>query len=539
MLTNSKRKGATAYIWFMAIKNYRWILYAITVTIVTTIGVQFYWNYKNYQTNKQRVSNDIQLSIDNALEEYYAELAKTDLLTIIKSDSSSITDSLVWKKIGLIMDPFKKKKPINPASITSIKIEKTKESSQDSLLVDEQSRLDKTLSSVSKKGTKKIKAFTQITKQNSGIHFEKGKTPSVQVLKGKKARDSINLLKNLNTILISFDRDTINYSQVDSLLKVQFEKMHITPKYALKHFKSDTLFYTLHPQVVSDDLLSINSKSTFLKPKERITILFQNPMKDALKLSFTGILISLILATAIIACLFYLLHIIKSQKQLAEIKNDLISNITHEFKTPISTISVALESLKNFNALADKVKTSNYLDISNTQLAKLNIMVEKLLETATLDSDHLELHKELINLGDLIRQLVERNRLQFPENEISISMTSEDILISADPFHIENALNNLMDNAFKYGGKTIKIALSQNDVKTVISIYDNGTSLKPSQKEQVFEKFYRVPQGDKHDVKGFGIGLFYTKKIIEKHGGTITLDLDKKGTTFKIILYND
>src|SRR5690606_14634799 len=105
-----------------------------------------------------------------------------------------------------------------------------------------------------------------------------------------------------------------------------------------------TLFYTLHPQFESKDFLSVTSKSTFLKPKERVTLLFQNPIKDALKLSFTGILISMILATAIISCLFYLHQIIKSQKQLAEIKNDLISNMTHEFKTPISTIGVALES---------------------------------------------------------------------------------------------------------------------------------------------------------------------------------------------------
>ena len=131
----------------------------------------------------------------------------------------------------------------------------------------------------------------------------------------------------------------------------------------------------------------------------------------------SGILLSLLLSIAIISCLFYLLKTIKHQKQIAEVKNDLISNITHEFKTPISTIGVALESIKNFNVIDDKEKTKSYLEMSSTQLNKLNVMVEKLLETATLDSEDLDLNKDEIDIVVLISALLEKHKISLDDKQ--------------------------------------------------------------------------------------------------------------------------
>lgn len=522
----------------MTTKNYLWILYAIAVTIVITIGVQIYWNYNNYQLNKQRVSNEIQLSIDNALEEYYAEIAKSDYLTIIQPDSADDVSTTISEEIAKLSKSLPKTKKLKSIQLASVNFDPDT-SETDSILKNEKIRLNKKLVSKSKKTIDSIFALTQLTNENSGVHIQKGKQiKAVQVLKGKKAFDSLKLLKNLNTIMISMDRDTLEYGQVDSLLKIQFNQKHISPKYNIQHFKKDTLYHILYSELKDDHVMSVTSKSTYLKPKERIVLEFENPLKDTLRLGITGILTSLFLAAAIISCLFYLFHIIKQQKQLAEVKNDLISNITHEFKTPISTIGVALESLRNFNALEDKVKTQNYLNISNDQLGKLNVMVEKLLETATLDSENLELNKEGINVVDLIQQLVDRHHVQNDVNKIDFQNAS-DIITNVDPFHFENAINNIIDNAIKYGGERIIIKLDQNSFSTTISISDTGNSLKQINKEKIFEKFYRVPKGNTHDVKGFGIGLYYTKKIIEKHGGTILLNLNEKLTTFKITLPNE
>lgn len=524
----------------MTAKNYLWILYAITATIVITIGVQVYWNYNNYLLNKQRVTNEIQLSIDNALEEYYAEIAKSDFLSIVKPDNTINLGTSVSDEISKFSNALSKGKKIKSVNLASVSFEPNASKKTDSILLSEKVEFNEAFLSKIKKPLDSIVSWNQLTNKDSGIHFEKGKQiKAIQVLKGKKAFDSIKLLKNLNTIMISMDRDTLEYGQVDSLLKIQFKQKHISPNYSIKHFKKDTLYHILSAELKGDDVMSVTSKSTYLKPNERVVLEFENPLKDALKLSLTGITISLFLAAAIISCLFYLLHIIKSQKQLAEVKNDLISNITHEFKTPISTIGVALESLRNFNALDDKVKTQNYLNISNDQLAKLNVMVEKLLETATLDSENLELNKERTNISELIKLLVEKHNLHKIQKPIQFLSIKEFIEAIVDAFHIENAINNIIDNAIKYGGEKIVINLEQNSFATTISVSDTGSSLKKISKEKIFEKFYRVPKGNTHDVKGFGIGLYYTKKIIEKHGGTIHLDLDDKFTTFKICFPNE
>ena len=158
-------------------------------------------------------------------------------------------------------------------------------------------------------------------------------------------------------------------------------------------------------------------------------------------------------------------------------------------------------------------------------------MVEKLLETATLDSDQLVLKKEQIEPEALLRQLVQKFQTMAPEKHIDLTIPAHCKPIFADSFHFENVLSNLLDNAVKYGGNQIRISLDQNGMHK-IRIHDNGGNISPEQKERVFEQFYRIPKGDLHDVKGFGIGLYYVKKILEKHEGKIELETGKNSTTF-------
>ena len=176
--------------------------------------------------------------------------------------------------------------------------------------------------------------------------------------------------------------------------------------------------------------------------------------------------------------------------------------------------------------------------MSSNQLSKLNIMVEKLLETATLDSESLELNKEEIDVVALLTSLSSRYQTHNITKTIQTSFKVENLIAKVDIFHFENALNNILDNAIKYGGDIITVDLIPNKNSFNINISDNGNSLTKASKERIFEKFYRVPKGNKHDVKGFGIGLYYTKSIIEKHDGNISLDLNNKLTTFKIELPN-
>ena len=160
-------------------------------------------------------------------------------------------------------------------------------------------------------------------------------------------------------------------------------------------------------------------------------------------------------------------------------------------------------------------------------------MVEKLLETASLDGNQLQLRKEEVPLTGMILGLLERYKNQEGTENFQFTTDQQELLVLADPFHLENALNNVLDNAVKYGGNQIEVAISSDASLVKIRISDNGKSFSAAHSEQVFEKFYRVPKGNLHEVPGYGIGLYYTRNIIEKHGGKIRLDL--KGQTNFII----
>ena len=521
----------------MNTKKYQWLFYLITATIVATIGVQFYWNYKNYEENKQRVSNEIQLSFDNAIEEYYAKLAKEDITTIIKfSDEKSDSifhkgirfDSIIehshgLKKLKSIIkndtNNIKPKLEITSISITSD--DKIDQKETDSILKNLTFKLDQ---------RKETDYINSIKKRNSQIHY----------FSGQKAADSIRMMKNLKPIFLSVTSSAIEYNQLDSLIKNQLDNKKIPIKYVFNHLKKDTIFYTSKDSLTSSEFTKeLRSKSTYLKRNEELQLQFNNTNFEALKRSYFGIFLSFVLSLLIISCLFYLLKIINQQKELAAIKNDLISNITHEFKTPIATVSTAIEAIENFNVLDDKEKTKKYLSMSSIQLKKLHQMVEKLLETATLDSEQLMLKKESLDIVELVEKITHKHQLLADKKELTFTSNLQPIYINIDAFHFENVVSNLIDNAVKYGGNSIEININSILNSTQITIADDGNGIEKNQQEKIFDKFYRVPKGNTHDVKGFGIGLYYSKKIIEKHDGTIALSSNNKQTVFKINIPNE
>ncbi|WP_417799450.1 sensor histidine kinase [Tenacibaculum sp.] len=525
----------------MNTKKHRWILYLISTTIVVTILIQFYWNYKNYQQNKQRVINEIQLSLDNAVEEYYAALTKQNFFAIVESGKTSSKNN-IWKEV--FSSQVDKKKDSIEFKISSfdIKTDDPKEfKKMNSYFVD--SLLKNMKHKISDSIPKKYSKITQITQfsknHTSGIHLDSSGIKKVKVFKGKRATDSLKLIKGLQTIFISVQNDALDHGKLDSIIKKQLTAKGIPTPFYLNHFKHDTLFYSSKKEGTPTLHLQSDAKSTYVKSDEKLTLLYENPSSEILKRSSTGIVLSLLLSLAVVISLFYLLKIINQQKELAEIKNDLISNITHEFKTPITTVSTALEAINNFNAIDDKEKTKKYISISSVQIEKLHLMVEKLLETATLDSEKLLLKKEPVNLVELIENNTKKHQFTNSEKTIQFSSNKPEIITGIDIFHFENAISNLLDNAIKYGGNKIEVHINQVLNAIEITVADNGKGIDKNQQEKIFDKFYRIPKGNTHDVKGFGIGLYYTKKIIEKHGGAISLTSKPNNTLFKIILNNE
>jgi two-component system phosphate regulon sensor histidine kinase PhoR len=538
----------------MKSKKYNWILYFISATIITTIAVQFYWNYKNYQENKQRVMNEIQISLDNAVEQYFADLSKRSYFAIVTDEKDTNGQGRmknVWKNIFSKIDSThnksnKKNRKKDSTSkvdfqITSIKVETDNEneflkttSVVDSIMCDTIIGFNYKF-----KNNNSVKGITQFHKDGkTGTHIEGNKVSDVRVFRGKRATDSLKLIKGLQTVFVAVQNDTINPVKIDSILKKELLQKNINVNYGFEYFKSDTLQVDFIPTPIKQFDI-IESKSTFLGPDKQFKMKYSNPSAEALKRSSTGILLSLLLSLAVISSLFYLLKIINEQKELAEIKNDLISNITHEFKTPITTVSTALEAINNFNAIEDTEKTKKYVSISENQIKKLHLMVEKLLETATLDSEKLLLKKEQVEVINLLEKLSNKHQLLTTEKDIQFSSNAKSLFLNIDEFHFENAVSNLIDNAVKYGGDKIDVLLISERDNITITVSDNGKGIDKSQQEKIFDKFYRIPKGNTHDVKGFGIGLYYTKKIIEKHNGSINLQANPGKTVFKINLTNE
>jgi two-component system phosphate regulon sensor histidine kinase PhoR len=388
-------------------------------------------------------------------------------------------------------------------------------------------------------------SLMEINRKYQDAHFEnldsimkynKINFNGIHITRGRQAADSLSKIKTLtNQIIISITRDTLDFQKLNDYLSEELKRQQINIDYSLLHYNKDSVVGGFNQQKAKELDFATVSKSTFLPQNQRIKIFFENSALIVLKRGFADMIISLLFIIVIAGSLWYLYKIIKSQKELAEIKNDLINNITHEFKTPIATVSAALEGIENFNATNDPIKTKKYLDISNLQLSKLTNMVEKLLETATLDSEHLLLQWEHVDPEKMLSTLLDKFRSLAAGKDISLEIMTATKNFQADPFHFENAISNLLDNAIKYGGDTIKITLTQ-DTHTIITVSDNGGHIHADQKDRVFDKFYRIPKGNLHDVKGFGIGLYYSQKIIEKHGGNIHLTIQPKDTRFTVTL---
>ncbi|WP_394750730.1 sensor histidine kinase [Spongiimicrobium salis] len=489
-------------------KNYRLLIYFIAATIIATISIQVYWNIQNYKTNKQRLINEVQISLDNGVEVYYTDLAKSDFLSFVdtKKDTAYTLDRA--KNFLQVLD-------IGNLS-TSI---------DSSRLASEHSDHPFSFSSF-------IDSSTTVQGNKTSKNYE-----SIAIFAGRRAADSIQDIGSfINKFTISITQDSIDFGKLDSVFNTELSRKKIGIRYRLNHLKRDTIFEQYNPDSLKHLALTTLSKSTYLPPGQQLELRYDNPTLVVLKRSMTGILLSFLLSVCIIICLLYLLHIINKQKELAEIKNDLISNITHEFKTPIATVATAIEGIKHFNEANDQAKTDKYLDISDQQLKKLHQMVEKLLETATLDSDKLIINKEEMDMVAMLQKITDKHQMLSPSKSIVFKTGMDTLLKEVDPFHFENVVTNLIDNAVKYGGDTIEVNLNSLLDATEITVADNGGKIDKNQREKIFDKFYRIPTGNRHDVKGFGIGLFYVKKIVEKHGGTIQLLPDAKNTIFKISL---
>ncbi len=239
---------------------------------------------------------------------------------------------------------------------------------------------------------------------------------------------------------------------------------------------------------------------------------------------------------------------LRQQERLTALKNDFISNITHELKTPIATVSVAIEAMQNFNALQKPELTKEYLDISKNELSRLSMLVDKVLKLSVFEEKQPKLKKEYLDMASLVAEVLDSMRLQFEKLGVKIDFNTdgtsryfregaENTFVEVDKTHLTSVIYNLLDNAIKYDSKNIHIQFSTDKDTLKMSVEDDGCGIPSEYQSKIFDKFFRVPKGNVHNVKGYGLGLSYVASILKQHGGRIEVQsVSGKGSVFSVFL---
>lgn len=314
----------------------------------------------------------------------------------------------------------------------------------------------------------------------------------------------------------------VDLTVLDTMIGREFKNNNYTLQYYLTTTENGKVTDTAGKMLPEAELLIARARIAPFLDHTYVTVHYSNPFWPSLMKGVAGIILSLVLCIVVIFALYYLLYIIRHQKQLSEIRNDFVSNITHEFKTPIATASSAVEAIKHFNTEQDPVRTHRYLDIAAQQLEKLDQLVEKVMETSRLEHSGPVLHRQMTDVVLLVKSCMERSLLT-TEKQIILDCEPVSCRLTADVLHLENVFSNLIDNAVKYGGDVVTVRVRLQGGRLQIAVSDNGRGISKAHRPYVFDQFYRVPNRNIHNVKGFGVGLYYSKKIVEQHGGTLQL----------------
>lgn len=284
-------------------------------------------------------------------------------------------------------------------------------------------------------------------------------------------------------------------------------------------------------------LVTSNNDFDSGEPVETLSVVIPDYNSVVMKQMRLMILGMLFFTLIIIAAFYVTVRTLLRQKKLSEIKNDFINNMTHEFKTPLATISLAVDALRNEKVIHDKEKSDYFSGIIKEENRRMNKQVETILQAALFEKQELQLNLKPIHVHEIIRNVMENFELQFQEINAKkdLQLLAKQDLLEADEVHFTNLISNLIDNAIKYSKEqlSIKISTSNSSKNLVIRIEDNGIGMNKETQRRIFEKFYRAHTGNIHNVKGFGLGLSYVKSVVDAHHGKVRVDSTiGKGTSF-------
>jgi len=536
-------------------RNIRLIIFLISGALSGLIAIQIYWIGNALELEKQRFEN----TVNTALQSVSEMVEKQEVAQNVRKrfDASRQgkkfflgIDSLIRKSINRKDTTTSGLVYWNQISPGELQTEFRQITQDGNIEIIEENKTD-SLGEVQYRKIRKAKQSNgniMLSDQSSELNVPgKASDPRLERLMKKSGMvsDIFKELYNLN-VNTGID-DRVNPELIDSFLREQLDLAGIntTYEFGLYDFTNNKMFVD-HPTDNTQELMKTKFRvrlfpnDIFYHP-DYLMVYFPRQNQYVFKnlwvmFASSGFFILLITAT-----FYYTINTIIRQKKVASIKNDFINNMTHELKTPISTISLACEALSDADIVQTPKLTANYVRMIGEENKRLATLVENVLQTAVLDKSEFTLQLVQVNMHDIIQKTVKSLGMHLERNKVKLKLVlnAETAVIAGDQIHLTNGIFNLLDNAIKYRQDfpEITVETSNKEGFFVLTISDNGIGIAGDQQSKVFEKLYRVPTGNIHNVKGFGLGLSYVKAIVAKHKGTIKLESEVRiGSTFIIKL---
>jgi two-component system, OmpR family, phosphate regulon sensor histidine kinase PhoR len=486
-------------------KRLNWLAVLMLVTILAIAGFQIYWLNENYKKEANTLEFRTHVAFREAINKLQAKKLKLDKI---------FTDSIHDMRVEIKRD--------FPAGAGIHMI-------PDENLVTMVNALGEKVTDSLRKKRKATKGMV-ITMNKTDMLYRNDTLKEFSLTeRGEHPAGIVRFLYGVDSL-----QEPINLDEIDSAYGMELKRENIDINYEIK--KDDSVILE---RTREDELLNNKVTVGFAHPVTYELIL-GNAFGYIIKRLSSPILFSIFLVGVTILSFVLLYRNLLHQRRLAVIKNEFISNITHELKTPIATVGVAIEALRNFNAINDTQRTKEYLDISQNELHRLSLLVDKVLKLSMFEKKEIELQFDPVNLKDIVNEVVDSMKLQTEKYHASVSVEHDgDLVLQGDRLHLLSVVFNLLDNSLKYsnGDPIIRVKLSDENSNVVMSIRDNGIGIPPEYQGKLFEKFFRVPSGNTHNAKGYGVGLSYVSHVVEKHKGTITVDSNPgSGTEFIITL---
>lgn len=518
----------------------RWITILMGLSLIGLVGFQLYWINGALKVSEERFRQDVHQVLNNVVSKLEQQEA---LFTISNSFETSFNlselDSLAFDTLKLIDRNsylFREKDTLATQGKSNIEVSVE----QDGFKLDFEQE-------------NQLKARSLGTSDNREIELEIRRIQ--QQADSIKERSKLENKSEMVTIildeLLTGKRKLSNRlqpEQLDSLLSMEFANKGIDIEYlyGVLDQQGDSLIYT-GDESTTRELLRSDLRVT-LFPNDIIgninylIVHFPKQQQYLISKTWLTLVMAVFLIVIVILCFAYAIFTIIKQKKLSSVKNDFINNMTHEFKTPISTISLATEALQDQSVVQNSGIRERYLKIIDTENHRLSRQVEKVLQIASLEKEDFELKIEKVDIHRTIEKVLQNIVLQVEKKggHITTDFNATKKVIPADEHHLTNILYNLLDNANKYSSKPPQISITTNDDPgkgILIRVIDNGIGMTKEVVNKIFDKFYRKPTGNLHDVKGFGLGLSYVKTLVEAHGGNIDVkSATGKGSIFEIFL---